>query len=219
MKKRIRHKLTKRYKSQILRDIFVLSQKDIDNTILTISPLSTDDNLFVESTNPNDPRLMPNAIDNELYYEYGYIGTTIFLLNIIEFGKSYFHKDSYIYPALFCFRQYIENIMKTIILKYDANGIEGLQHDLNKCWEKLLSHIQDSDHTVLSIGNIIHELQEIDCYASAFRYTGLLNNQYGQKSKLQSKQIDVRELKNRILQVYAFFDGLYEMACRKCDAK
>ena len=73
MKKRIRHKLTKRYKSQILRDIFVLSQKDIDNTILTISPLSTDDNLFVESTNPNDPRLMPNAIDNELYYEYGYI--------------------------------------------------------------------------------------------------------------------------------------------------
>ena len=30
MKKRIRHKLTKRYRSQILRDIFVLSQKDID---------------------------------------------------------------------------------------------------------------------------------------------------------------------------------------------
>ena len=142
MKKRIRHKLTKRYKSQILRDIFVLSQKDIDNTILTISPLSTDDNLFVESTNPNYPRLMPNAIDNDLYYEYGYIGTTIFLLNIIEFGKSYFHKDSYIYPALFCFRQYIENIMKTIILKYDANGIEELQHDLDKCWEKLLPHIQ-----------------------------------------------------------------------------
>lgn len=213
--KRINHyQLGRKYKAKIIRDIYRLSAKDVDELLLKIPVLNRDDRLFVESKNVNNPRLIPDAKDNELYYEYGYINTTLMLLNNIEFCKSYFHKDCYLYPAMFCFRQYLENMMKVIILKYDDNGIIGLKHDLNKCWGKLLLFIEDVDEVVLSVGQIVHELQEIDGYATTFRYTGVLNNTFNQKSGCMPILIDVKELRNRVLQVYRFFDGLYELSCR-----
>lgn len=215
MKRTKHHKLSRRYKAQIIRNIYRLSTQDVDELSMNIPELTKNDKLFVESDNVNNPRLIPNAKDNELYYEYGYINTTLMLLNNIEFCKSYLHKDSYIYPALFCFRQYLENMMKVIILKYDKNGVCGLKHNLEKCWDKLLHHIEDSDEVVLSIGRIIHELQNVDGYATAFRYAGVLNNSFNQKSEMKSGFIDVKELRKRVLQTYRFFDGIYELSCRK----
>lgn len=214
MKHSNRYQLGRRYKAQIIRDIYRLSTKDVDELSMNIPVLTSNDKLFVESENVNDPRIIPNAKDNELYYEYGYINTTLMLLNNIEFCKSYFHKDSYLYPALFCFRQYLENMMKVIILKYDKNGIIGLKHNLKDCWDKLLLYIEDPDDIACGIGQIIHELQEIDGYATAFRYAGVLNDSYNQKSGLKSIFIDVKELRNRVLQTYSFFDGIYEHSCR-----
>lgn len=214
MKRKNCYQLGRRYKAQIIRDIYRLSTKDVDELSFNIPILTSKNSLFVESNNVNNPRIIPNAIDNELYYEYGYINASLMLLNNIEFCKSYFKKDCYIYPALFCFRQYLENMMKVIILKYDKNGIKGLGHDLKKCWEKLLSYISDSDDEVLGIGNVICELQNIDGYATAFRYAGVLNNSFNQNSGVESKYIDVKELRMRVLQTYRFFDGLYELSCR-----
>lgn len=214
MKRTKHHKLSRRYKAQIIRNIYRLSTQDVDELSMNIPELTKNDKLFVESDNVNNPRLIPNAKDNELYYEYGYINTTLMLLNNIEFCKSYLHKDSYIYPALFCFRQYIENMMKIIILRYDVNGVKGLGHDLKTCWDTLLLYIEDSDEVVLSIGQIINELQDVDGNASAFRYSGVLNNLFNQKSGVKSILIDVKELRNRVLQTYRFFDGIYELSCR-----
>lgn len=102
MKKRVR-KLYKRYKTQVLQSIFLLSQKDIDDITMHVLPLKKGDKLLVESNKPDNPQIA-KSLDNDVYFEQGYASTAIFLLNIMEYGKSYLRKDSYIYPALFCLR-------------------------------------------------------------------------------------------------------------------
>lgn len=218
MKHRHSFKLKRRYKSIVMKEVFSFGKREIDEIALNVGTVQNGAKLFNESSNVNDPRLMPSAIDNELYYEYGYLGTTIFLLNIIEFGKSYFHKDSYIYPAMFCFRQYIENIIKTIVLKYEPNTKFSPRHDLNDFWRELLRYI-DFDDAVENVGYIIEELQNIDQNATAFRYSGALNAAYEKNPQVFSMLIDVKKLRHRVLQIYRFFDGLYEEACVKYDQR
>lgn len=119
MKKRVR-KLCKRYKMQVLQSIFLLSQKDIDEITMHVLPLKKGDKLLVESNKPDNPQIA-KSLDNDVYFEQGYASTAIFLLNIVEYGKNYLRKDSYIYPALFCLRMYLEIIMKLILFNYGIN--------------------------------------------------------------------------------------------------
>lgn len=218
MKHRHSSKLKRRYKSIVMKEVFSFGKRDIDEIALNVEPLQKGAKLLNESTNVNDPRLKPNAIGNEVYFEYGYLGTTIFLLNIIEFGKSYLHKDSYIYPAMFSFRLYIESSIKMIVLKYAPDTKFECGHNLTELWNELLCHIE-SDEYVDSVGNIIRELQNIDPKATAFRYSGALNAAYEKKRQVFSMLIDVKKLRHRILQIYRFFDGLYEEACVKYDQR
>lgn len=211
MKHRHAFKLKRRYKSIVMMEIFSFSKKDINYISEKIEPLQKGAKLFNESSNVNDPRLMPNVRGNNLHFEYGYLGTTIFLLNIIEFGKSYLQKDSYMYPAMFCFRQYIENIIKTIISKYDSD-YKG-KHNLIELWEHLLPYL-DREDGVSVVGDLIKELQDIDSKATGFRYPGALNAAYGENPQAFSMLIDVAKLKDRVLQVYRFFDSVYEQVCR-----
>ena len=218
MKHRHSLQLKRRYKSIVMKEVFSYSKKDIEYISRNIGPLQKGAKLFNESSNINDPRLMPNVKDNEIHFEYGYLGTTIFLLNIIEFGKSYLHKDSYMYPAMFCFRQYIENSIKTIILMYEPNYKSG--HDLAESWKKLLRHInkiENDDDEVEYVGSLINELQAIDSRATAFRYPGALNAKYEENPHAFSMLIDVVELKHRVLQVYRFFDRICNLACMLKD--
>lgn len=208
--------LSRRYKASIMREVFSLSSKDIDNFAIHINPLKMGDKLFNESSNPNDPRIMPNALDNDVHFEYGYLNSTIFLLNVIEFGKSYFHKDSYIYPALFCFRQYLENIIKTIVMMYAPDTKFTPQHNLVDFWKELRNYI-DCDELEQCVEQIIQEFQNVDKKATAFRYPGALNNAFYKNDGSQevySMLLDVKKLKDRILQIYSYFDGLYENVCR-----
>lgn len=205
--------LKRRYKANVMKQIFSFLNGNIDTSSFNICELHTGDKLFNTSENPNDPRLMPAAIDNELYYEYGYLGTSIFLLSIIEFGKSYLHKDSYIYPAMFCFRQYIENMIKIIVQKYSPEKNLRGNHNLITYWNELIKHIENDDYSK-RVEDIINELQTFDSKATAFRYPGALNAIYNKDPKRVSMLIDVKKLKERVLQVYRYFDGLYEQACR-----
>lgn len=81
MRKRKIKKLTKKYKKQVLRDVFILSQRDIDNITQNVIPLKKGDKLFVESNKPSDPRIMLLATDNDIYFEQGYASTVMFLLS------------------------------------------------------------------------------------------------------------------------------------------
>lgn len=213
MKKHIR-KLSKKYKAQVLRDIFALSQKDIDDYVMKVAPLQKGDKLFVESNNPSDPKIsMSNS--NDIYFEQGYASAAIFLLNVVEYGKNNLRKDSYIYPALFCLRMYLEIIMKLILSNYHVD-IKGKGHDLMKLWLDVKSSvITDSNSIdVITTESLLEELSSQDnSMATAFRYPQRLNAMHGQK--VQSKintLVDIRILRERFLQLYGFFDGLYDLS-------
>ena len=207
-------KLTKKYKKQVLQDIFILSQKNIDDITQNVIPPKEGDKLFVESNKPSDPRIMLLATDNDIYFEQGYASTVIFLLNIVEYSKNYLCKDNYIYPAIFCMRMFLEVIMK-LILTNNHIEVTGDKHDLGILWSKVKDTLtqEDVDGTVEGVEQMVLELQQLDPLATTFRYPKKLNTLY-EKRKIKDigTLIDIRILRERFLQLYRFFDGLYDLS-------
>lgn len=212
MKKRVR-KLYKRYKTQVLQSIFLLSQKDIDDITMHVLPLKKGDKLLVESNKPDNPQIA-KSLDNDVYFEQGYASTAIFLLNIMEYGKSYLRKDSYIYPALFCLRMYLEIIMKLILTNYGID-IKGNGHRLMNSWKQVKANIEteEVDEQVETVELLLSEIDKFDPMATAFRYPQMLNDLC---NKFQTDKggmfINIRILRERFLQLYVFFDGLYNQS-------
>lgn len=222
-KKRMRgfsgHHLKKQYKKSVRRvlmnELLLLSKRDIDDFAENLPSITRDDNLFSESENVRDVILNTTASANDVLLPNGYISSSILLLKIIRFSQSNLIKDSYIFPALFCFRQYLELIMKGIILRYrngDMVPYEGegpfKTHDLDELCKKLLKHVQ-MDEQVENICRIIHELNEIDNDSTAFRYDFHLNQIIRNKDRKKIHELlNVDVLQTRILQLYRFFDGL-----------
>ena len=93
MRKKLQ-KLSRRYKQQVIRDIITLSQKDIDEYILTTLPLEGSEKMFVESSNVNDPMIKTSNSNNAIYFERGYANTALFLLSFVDYSKNYLRKDS-----------------------------------------------------------------------------------------------------------------------------
>lgn len=214
--KRMR-KLKTKYKRQVLKQIFILSQKDVDEINFHIGPLKKGDKLFVPSEIPSDPRLMTSAYDNDVLYERGYASAAMFLLRMAEYGKDYLRKDCYMYPAMFCVRMYLEIIMKLILKNYNSDFASV--HDLSRLWSdtKILLSGAEMDESVEAVEKIISEFQKVDPYSTELRYSCQLNNLYNKGGKYEKAQginklIDIRILQERVLQLYAFFDGLYELS-------
>ena len=126
--KRTRYQLKRRYKKslrkKLMRELLLLSRKDIDDMTNFIPLLSNEDVLFSESDVVSDAILNTTKSENDILIPNGYISTSVLLLNIIKFSHSNLTKDSYIFPALFCFRQYLEIVMKSAILRYRNGDIK-----------------------------------------------------------------------------------------------
>lgn len=218
-KKKTRYQLRRRYKkslrNKLIKELLLLSRKDVDDMVNNIPLLSSDDVLFSDSDKVSDVMLNTTKCGNEILMPNGYISTSVLLLNIIKFSQSNLTKDSYIFPALFCFRQYLEIIMKSAILRYrnwDTYPYQGESkfktHDLVELWTKLIKHLQ-KDEDVDNIGRIIRELNEVDNDSTAFRYDYQLNRIVRNKDNKQINELlDLDVLRQRILQLYRFFDGI-----------
>lgn len=214
-----RHHLKKQYKKSVrksvINELFLLSKKDIDDMVNCIPSLSNEDALFSDSDVVSDVILNTTKSGNDVLMPNGYISTSILLLNIMKFSQSNLIKDSYIFPALFCFRQYLEIIMKSAILRYrngDINPYQGESkfniHNLEELWKKLIKHIQ-IDEDVDNIGRILHELNEVDNDSTTFRYDYHLNRIVRNKDNKQISQLlNLDVLRQRVLQLYRFFDGI-----------
>ena len=217
--KRTRYQLKRRYKKSLrenlIKELLLLSRKDIDDMVNYIPLLSNEDVLFSESNAVSNAILNATRSGNDILIPNGYISTSVLLLNIIKFSRSNITKDSYIFPALFCFRQYLEIVMKGAILRYrngDINPYPGESkfktHDLEELWTKLIKHIQ-IDEDVDNIGRILRELNEIDNDSTTFRYDYHLNRIVRNKDNKQINELlDLDVLRQRILQLYRFFDGI-----------
>ena len=216
-KNHIGYHLKRRYKDaikkQLQRELFLLSKKDIDSFDMNIPPLNDKDSLFVEHEEGN-----LCCIDSDMYIPNGYASTSAILLYLISLSNDRYLRECYIFPVMFCFRQYLELTMKDSILccrlrrKVSYSGESNLEgHNLLVLWDNLKLYLDVNDSEVKSVHRIITELNTVDNNGELFRYGSSLTKKVLNKS-IEMPLIDVEILFTRIIQLYRFFEGINTMA-------
>lgn len=219
-KKRKRHigcQLMRRYKDaikkQLQREIYLLSKKDIESFDTNIPPLNKNDSLFVEREEGNQ-----YYIDSDMYIQNGYVSTSAILLHLISLSNDRYLRECYIFPVMFCFRQYLELTMKDSILycrlrrKVAYSGESNLEgHNLLVLWDNLKLYLDANDSVVKNVQRIIMELNSVDSNGELFRYGSNLTKKVLDKN-VEMPLIDVSILFTRIIQLYRFFEGINLMA-------
>lgn len=211
-KKQGKHFL-KRYKrklrSNIVKDVLLISQRDVDTLKLGEIPAI----MFQPSSSSCDS-IINNGEWDALRFSAGYASVAINLLNICKYSINSFVKDSYIFPALYCFRIYMENSMKESILlfKHNVKKDDLNNHSLESLWEKLTPFLH-ADEVTRKARRLIFEYGEYDPDSTAFRYSHLVNQQLGEgKGKILSSGISIDALGSSMLFIYQFLEGVNDDA-------
>ena len=216
-KKHIGFHLKRRYKDaikkQLQRELYLLSKKDIDSFDTNIPPLNNNDSLFVEREKGNE-----YCIDSDMYIPNGYASTSAILLYLVSLSNDRYLRECYIYPILFCLRQYLELTMKDSILycrlrrRVAYSGESNLEgHNLSLLWDNLKMYLDINDSEVKNVHRIITELNTVDSNGELFRYGSSLTKKVLNKD-IEMPLIDVNILFTRIIQLYRFFEGINHMA-------
>ncbi len=216
-KKHTGYQFKKQYKNAVKRDLtkelFLLSKKDIDSLGSYRPILSDNDTLFVKREANISYRL-----DSDMYIQNGYASASAMLLTLVRLSKDRYIRECYIFPIMFCFRQYLELTMKDSILylrlkrtivNSGESNLEG--HDLLKLWNNLKMYFNKNDSTIKNVQRIIEELNSVDNNGEVFRYGSSLTKRVLNKN-VEMPLIDVDILYDRILQLYGFFEGINIMA-------
>lgn len=182
---------------------------DASSECLDLSELNVNDCLFKVGEGMIDPFLASSKERKEILMPEGYVSAALNLLEIIKKTDSNFVRNSYIFPALFCFRQYLELTMKISIAKFGASdGKYKDGHNLLNLWSSLHRFLA-KDKKTEKIGELIKELENIDCKSTFFRYPYQKGEQYMTKQDGTSNElIDVENLQTKMLQLYSFFEGI-----------
>ena len=203
-----------------MQKMIALTKKDYLLECLYIEPLKDGDRLFVESEDISDSFLNRSKNNNEIVMPEAYINTALWLLDLITLSDNNFVKDGYIFPALYCFRHYLELIMKDSIHYFKLNrreissdelGYSDKEHGLFNLWNSLRNFLDDNNQ-VKRICKIIKEMDDIDKSSTAFRYAFNHNNGRIVEYDYPATMIDVSELKKRVLQLYNFFEGINHLS-------
>ena len=216
-KKHIGYQLERHYKDaikkQLQRELYLLSKKDIDSFDMNIPPLTNNDSLFVERKEGNQ-----YYVDSDMYIQNGYASTSAILLYLISLSNDRYLRECYIYPVMFCFRQYLELTMKDSILycrlrrRVTYSGESNLEgHNLLVLWDNLKMYLDKNDSEVKSVHKIIAELNTVDNNGELFRYGSSLTKKVLNRD-IEMPLIDVNVLFTRIVQLYRFFEGINHMA-------
>ena len=216
-KKHTGYQFKKHYKNAVKRnltkELFLLSKKDIDSLGSYRPFLSDNDTLFVKREANISYRL-----DSDMYIQNGYASASVMLLTLVRLSKDRYIRECYIFPIMFCFRQYLELTMKDSILylrlkrtivNSGESNLEG--HDLLKLWNNLKMYFDKNDSTIKNVQRIIEELNSVDNNGEVFRYGSSLTKRVLNKN-VEMPLIDVDILYDRILQLYGFFEGINIMA-------
>ena len=203
-----------------MQKMIALTKKDYLSECLYIEPLKDGDRLFVESEDISDSFLNRSKNNNEIVMPEAYIDTALWLLDLITLSDNNFVKNGNIFPALYCFRHYLELIMKDSIHYFKLNrreissdelGYSDKEHGLFNLWNSLRNFLDDNNQ-VKRICKIIKEMDDIDKGSTAFRYAFNHNNGRIVEYDYPATMIDVSELKKRVLQLYNFFEGINHLS-------
>ena len=216
-KKHLGYQLKRHYKDaikkQLQREIYLLSKKDIESFDTNIPLLTNNDSLFVEREEENQ-----YYVDSDMYIQNGYASTSAMLLNLISLSNDRYLRECYIFPVMFCFRQYLELTMKDSILycrlrrRVAYSGESNLEgHNLLMLWDNLKMYLDKNDSEVKNVHRILTELNTVDNNGELFRYGSSLTKKVLNKD-IEMPLIDVDVLFTRIIQLYRFFEGINLMA-------
>lgn len=211
--KRIKSRLTKAYRNQIARQVVRMSNRDIWDECSGLPKICSNDKLFSVG-DVNDPILNKDLSLNLQSYQDGYIGTAITLLDLIKISKSIQIKDSYIYVALFCFRQYVELTIKDSLMAYHSTDInvQSLGHNILEAYDELMKiPLIEKDNRCKGVRDMLNSLCGIDPSGTVFRYGYKINSRNGKLSSTYNSRrglISVKKLRMCMLQMYDFFEGI-----------
>lgn len=194
-------------------------EKDCMEQCLHLGKIKKGDTLFNKSLNVRDPIFRrSNQVSENLLTE-GYFFAAMNLLSDIRQTKNIKVKDSLIYPALFCFRQYLELTIKDSIHSFrlkngeiadDEHGFNSRKHNLHEFWDCLGKYITHDEETK-NIGKMLLEFEGEKNSAESFRY--LYWSEKRDRIKLPFEDnIDIKLLKKRMLQLYNFFEGISHLS-------
>lgn len=185
---------------KVLREFYLITEKDANMMSLFLPPLTKKDKLFDEG--------FPRCIPSYGLIEEGYANCALLLLNSIILSDDNLVHDTYIFPALFCFRHYLELTIKATLKEY---GEMSLGHNLSSLFESLRPHLSLGED-VENISRLLHEFDEVDKGSTTFRYSF----DVGSSGKIIVKEfnhpINVYVIRKRFLQLYSFFDGVLNQA-------
>lgn len=130
-------------------------------------------------------------------------------------------RDEYIYPALFCFRLYLELKIKDSIQSFSEKSKVGeviqypTTHNLSSLWNVLSPHIEDKDNDYNIITSLIEEFQKYDAKSVRFRYPFGSTTITGKNDKIIEKHpdcnidlIDVENLYELMLKIYQYIEKI-----------
>lgn len=209
-KKRCRFKRNykKSIKAQLTRQFFLITKKDLEEFVAALPKLSKEDHLFNKEGRGVQPY--------EGMIEYGYANCALYLMNCILLSDNKLVYCTYIYPAVFCFRHYIELVIKAILEIYGEEIPE--KHNLLILMDKLTNYIKPCEETK-NITRLLTELTDIDQNSTTFRYSAHINSHVKNVEQIPTiPRIDVTVLRERLFQIYRFFDGILEKARYNQDA-
>lgn len=228
MRKKRRYQFKKAFRKQIekgairnfinkeMKDLSCIKISDAASESLEVGPLKEGDSLFRRSENIEDSFLTNSRKAKGLFMLEGYINSALNLLNIIKESNGNLAKDSYVFPALFNFRQYLELTMKESISSFEKLGgqyKDDKNHTLTSLWNSLYVFLDKGDKELPVVGKLIQEFDDKDRYSMAFIYP----YQKGKEGELQQENsfndlIDIENLRTKMLQLYRFFEGVSELA-------
>lgn len=216
-KRKIGYQLKRRYKDairkQLEQELYLLSQNDINSLESTIGLLNNDDTLFIKRNEDSS-----YSLDSDMYIQKGYASSSALLLTIIRLSNNRYFRECYIFPALFCLRQYLELTMKDSLLSFrlrrkmayaGESNLEG--HDLAILWNNLKMYFDTHDSQVNNVERLIIEFNSFDSNGELFRYGNSLTKKVLNKN-IEIPLVDVDILYNRVIQLYSFFEGVNSWA-------
>lgn len=199
-----------------MKDIPCIKISDAASESLEVDSLKEGDSLFRRNKNIEDSFLTDSRKAKGLLMPEGYINSALNILNIIKESNGNLAKDSYVFPALFNFRQYLERTMKESISSFENLGgqyKDDKNHTLTSLWNSLYVFWDKEDKELPVVRKLIQEFDDKDRYSMTFRYP----YQKGKEGEVQQESsfndlIDIENLQIKMLQLYRFFEGVSELA-------
>lgn len=216
----------KNEKKRLFSKMVLISRKEIDSLVDCIPVIENHDHFFEVQSCDNYSYFNSEDYDNNLLMIRGYASTALFFMKIIRSSGSKYVKSCYIAPCLYCFRHYVELILKVTLWYYSRYGYSidiselNEEHNIVALWDKLLPLTGRKDEKTRNIGRLLHELSDIDKSGTTFRYS----YHFTKKDRIQNEPLNMRidnnKLYTRMLQIYHFLQGLndeIEAGCGEMD--